>query len=108
MNSDRLQGGARHIKGRAQTVLGGLTGDPGRQVRGAFNQVVGGAQYAYGDARARAEDLLEDGGALAREARQRGEVYRRNAVRYAQTHQTSTLLGLAALAFAAGWLTRGR
>ncbi|TXN52363.1 CsbD family protein, partial [Methylobacterium sp. WL18] len=79
---------------------------------------------AYGRARDRAEDLAEDGRDLAhaayeradgliddgrhlaREARRRGEVYGRQAVRYADGNRTSTLLGLAALAFAAGWLTR--
>ncbi|MDP4006236.1 CsbD family protein [Methylobacterium sp. NEAU K] len=124
MNRDQLHGASRHLKGRAQTTLGGITGDPGRQVRGAVNQVAGGAQYAYGRARDRAEDLvedgrhlahaaheraddlIEDGRHLAREARRRGEAYGRRAVRYADGNRTRTLLGLAALAFAAGWLTR--
>ena len=60
MNRDQIRGASRHLKGRAQTALGGLTGDPARQVRGAVNQVAGGAQYAYGRARDRAEDLAED------------------------------------------------
>lgn len=124
MNRDQIRGASRHVKGRAQSTLGGITGDPARQVRGAVNQVAGGAQYAYGRARDRAEDLAEDGRDLAhaayeradgliddgrhlaREARRRGEVYGRQAVRYAGGNRTSTLLGLAALAFAAGWLTR--
>ncbi len=54
MNRDQIRGASRHVKGRAQTTLGGLTGDPGRQVRGAVNQVAGGAQYVYGRARDRA------------------------------------------------------
>lgn len=124
MNRDQIRGASRHVKGRAQSTLGGITGDPARQVRGAVNQVAGGAQYAYGRARDRAEDLAEDGRDLAhaayeradgliddgrhlaREARRRGEVYGRQAIRYADGNRTSTLLGLAALAFAAGWLTR--
>ncbi|MFE1600635.1 CsbD family protein [Methylobacterium sp. ID0610] len=106
MNRDHLQGGARHLKGRAQTVVGGLTGDPARQIRGAVNQVAGGAQYAYGQARDRAEDLYADGTMLAREARRQGGTYGRQALHYADTHRTSTLLGIAALAFAAGWLSR--
>ncbi|WP_018261243.1 CsbD family protein [Methylobacterium sp. WSM2598] len=107
MNSDGLHGGARHLKGRAQTVLGGLTGDPGRQVRGAVNQVLGGAQSAYGQARDRAEDWIDDGAALAGEARSRGAAYGRRALRHAENHRAATLVSLAALAFAAGWLTRG-
>ncbi|GJE19509.1 CsbD family protein [Methylobacterium marchantiae] len=124
MNGDQFRGASRHLKGRAQTTLGGLTGDPARQVRGAVNQVAGGAQYAYGRARNRAEDfiddgrdiahevrdragnLIEDGRDLARQARKRGTIYGRQAVRYADDNRTSALLGLAAVAFAVGWLSR--
>ena len=124
MNRDQIRGASRHLKGRAQTAIGGLTGDPARQVRGAVNQVAGGAQYAYGRARDRAEDLIDDGRHLAHEARERaddliadgrhyaGEARRRarthgrQAVWYADSHRTNTLLGLAVLAFAAGWLVR--
>ncbi|KIU29696.1 general stress protein CsbD [Methylobacterium radiotolerans] len=128
MNRDQIRGASRHLKGRAQTALGGLTGDPARQVRGAVNQVAGGAQYAYGRARDRAEDLAEDlaedGRHLAEAARRRadhlidegrdragplrrrGADYGRQAVRTADANRTNTLLGLAAVAFAAGWLAR--
>lgn len=119
MNRDQIRGASRHLKGRAQTALGGLTGDPARQVRGAVNQVAGGAQYAYGRARDRAEgladNLIEDGRHLGREgrdlaytARRRGTAYGHRAVRYADANRTNTLMGLAALAFAAGWLARRR
>ena len=124
MNRDQFQGASRHLKGRAETALGSLTGDPGRQVRGAVNQVAGGAQYAYGRARDRAEDLAEDGRHLAQAARSRAEhllddgrdlvddvrargtAYGRQAVRYADGNRASTLVGLAAIAFAVGWLSR--
>ncbi|MCJ2036074.1 CsbD family protein [Methylobacterium sp. J-068] len=124
MNRDQFRGASRHLKGRAQTALGGVTGDPARQVRGAVNQVAGGAQYAYGRARDRADDLaedgrhlahvvrdradglIEDGRDLARDARKRGETYGRQAVRYADDNRKSALLGLAAIAFAVGWLSR--
>ncbi len=131
MNRDQFNGASRHLKGRVQTAIGGLTGDPVRQVRGAANQVTGGAQYAYGRARDRAEDLVDDGRHLAHEARERaegfaqgareragdfadtaravhrrGEAYGQRALRYADGHRTNTLLGIAVLAFAAGWLVR--
>ena len=148
MNRDQIRGASRHLKGRAQTALGGLTGDPAQQVRGAANQVAGGAQYAYGRARDRAEDLIvdgrhlaeaareraetlagttrdyaedfadtarkqaghviEDGRHAAREVRRRGQTYGRQALAYADGHRTNTVLGIAALAFAAGWLFRRR
>jgi uncharacterized protein YjbJ (UPF0337 family) len=137
MNGDQFRGASRHLKGRAQTAVGGLTGDPARQVRGAVNQVAGGAQYAYGRARDRAEDLVDDGRdlahalrdraghwiedgraradhlldegrAFAQTTRQRGSTYGRQAVRYADDNRTSALLGLAAVAFAVGWFARPR
>ena len=71
MNRDEFRGAKRHLKGRAQTAIGGLTGDPRRQVRGAVDQVAGGAQYAYGRARDRADDWAEDSRYLAHEVRDR-------------------------------------
>ncbi|SFG80834.1 CsbD family protein [Methylobacterium gossipiicola] len=135
MNRDEIRGASRHLKGRVQTALGGLTGDPARQVRGAVNQVAGGAQYAYGRARDRAEDWAEDGRDLAHEvrdragslieegrnraerfaadgrdfarhARTRGTAYGGRAMRHADDNRAATLLGLAAIAFAVGWLSR--
>ncbi|GJD61096.1 CsbD family protein [Methylobacterium frigidaeris] len=135
MNRDQFNGAARHLKGRVQSALGSVTGDPVRQVRGAANQVAGGAQYAYGRARDRAEDVIDDGRHLAhtardraedlahaareradhviqdgrhlaREARRRGEAHGRRALAYADGHRTNTVLGIAALSFAAGWLIR--
>ncbi|KQO73145.1 CsbD family protein [Methylobacterium sp. Leaf89] len=142
MNGDQFRGASRHLKGRAQTAVGGITGDPARQVRGAVNQVAGGAQYAYGRARDRAEDLIDDGRDIAHEVRdragnliedgrhlvdetrdragnliddgrafahhaaKRGSTYGRQAARYADDNRASALLGLAAVAFAVGWLSR--
>ena len=128
MNRDQFRGATRHLKGRAQTAVGGLTGDPNQQIRGAVNQIAGGAQYAYGRARDRAEDfvddgrhvvqaaghaareradgLIRDGRRLARETGRRGEAYGRQALRYADSNRAGTLIGLAALAFSAGWLVR--
>jgi uncharacterized protein YjbJ (UPF0337 family) len=124
MNRDQIRGASRHLKGRAQTALGGLTGDPARQVRGAVNQVAGGAQYAYGRARDRIEDLAEDGRHLAHEARQRADhliddgrhyaeearrrvnTHGRRAIRYADANRTTTLLAVVGVAFVLGWLAR--
>ena len=59
-------------------------------------------------ARERADDLIADGRDFARHARKRGTAYGRQAVRYADDNRTSALLGLAAIAFAVGWLSRPR
>ena len=127
MNGDQFRGASRHLKGRAQTTLGGLTGDPARQVRGAVNQVAGGAQYAYGRARDRAEDWAEDGRDLAREVRDRaGNLvedgrHRVDAARdragnlitdgrdfAQQARKRGTRYGHQAVAFAVGWLSRSK
>jgi hypothetical protein len=55
---------------------------------------------------ARADHLLDEGRAFAQTTRQRGSTYGRQAVRYADDNRTSALLGLAAVAFAVGWLSR--
>ena len=124
MNRDQISGATRHLKGRAQTAYGGITGDPARQVRGAMNQVAGGAQYAYGRARDRAEDLYEDGCDLAHEAWERADgliddgrhlveeaglrarTHGRRAYRYADANRGTTLLALVGVAFVMGWLAR--
>ncbi|MEL6063446.1 MULTISPECIES: CsbD family protein [unclassified Methylobacterium] len=124
MNRDQIRGASRHLKGRAQTAFGGLGGDPVRQVRGAVNQVAGGAQYAYGRARDRAEDLAEEGHHLAHEARERADhlidegrhyadearrrvtTHGQRAIRYADANRTTTLLAFVGVAFALGWIAR--
>lgn len=47
MSDHQIRGASRHRKGRAQTALGGLTGDPARQVRGAVSRAAGAA-FALG------------------------------------------------------------
>jgi uncharacterized protein YjbJ (UPF0337 family) len=119
----RIEGGIRHIRGRAKTAVGAVTGHPMSQVDGAIDQVAGAAQYAYGQARDTARDLRRDGEhmideardrgrALADETRERGQRYRdeavhrgRAVVRRAEDNKTATLL-VAAAAFSFGWLAR--
>ncbi|KMO41780.1 hypothetical protein VQ03_12075 [Methylobacterium tarhaniae] len=122
MNRDQIEGGLRNLKGRGQTAFGAIAGRARPQAEGALNQVVGGAQYAYGRGRRAAEELSHDGAVLAGEIEKRGrhayarsrEVYGearhrgRAALRRAETHPTETLLAVAGLAFAAGWLLKGR
>ncbi len=122
MNRDQFEGGLRHLKGRGQTAFGAVAGRARPQAEGALNQVIGGAQYAYGRGRQVAEELSHDGRAVAGEIETRGrhayargrEVYGevrhrgRKALRRAEAHPTETLLAVAGLAFVAGWLLKGR
>lgn len=135
MNEHEVRGAVRHVKGRAESVVGSIAGDLGRQVEGAYDQVAGGVQHAYGRAAETAEQLIErgrdfagDAGTAAeryagvarhraarageagsdlfREARSVGTSYAREATRYADDNRMITLVGVAAAAFVIGWLVR--
>lgn len=131
MNRDHLEGGLRHLRGRAKTAAGAVRGRPGDQFEGAYDQAAGAAQYAYGEARdtvrdlrqggehlveegrARFRDASERGHALADEAMERGQHYRDRAVRHgrhlaarADENRGTTLAIVAAIAFGLGWLAR--
>ena len=80
MNRDQIEGGFRNLKGRGRTALGAVAGHARPQVEGAYEQVAGVAQAAYGRTRERAEDLYEDGRHFADEAAERGRALRDDTV----------------------------
>jgi uncharacterized protein YjbJ (UPF0337 family) len=131
MNRDQIEGGLRHLRGRGRTAFGAVTGRPRQQIDGAVDQVAGALQHGYGRARERADDLHRDGSqfvdtarnrsrALADDVqeradglRRRGRDYRAEAARRgraiaarADDNRGTTLLMVAAAAFATGWLVR--
>jgi len=131
MNRDHLEGGLRHLRGRAKTAAGAVRGNPGNQLDGAYDQAAGAAQYVYGEAREAVRDLrhggehlVEEGRSrfrdvsargrdLADEAVERGQHYRDRAVHHgrhlaarADANRGTTLALVAAVAFAVGWLAR--
>ncbi|MDP4023156.1 CsbD family protein [Methylobacterium sp. NEAU 140] len=135
MNSDHIEGGIRHLRGRVKTATGALRGRPRQQAEGAFDQAAGAAQYAYGRARDTVHDLRRDGEhlvaegrsrgrafideaearghALADEAVERGRHYRGRAehhgralARRADENRAATVALVAAVAFGLGWLMR--
>lgn len=131
MNRDQFEGGLRTLRGRGRTALGAITGRPRQQIDGAVDQVAGTLQHGYGRARETADDLHRDGtefvdGARTRgraiagdvrdraeDLRRRGRGYRDEAVRRgrdvaarADDNRGTTLLVVAAAAFATGWLMR--
>ncbi|TXM67555.1 CsbD family protein [Methylobacterium sp. WL120] len=125
MNRDRFEGGVRHLRGRAKTAVGAVSGDPERQFDGAIDQAAGAAQHAYGRARDTVqvwrrdgEHLIDEasarGRAIADEAASRGRHYRdraehhgRHAARRADENKGATLAIVAAAAFGLGWLLSG-
>ncbi|MBB2962226.1 CsbD family protein [Methylobacterium sp. R2-1] len=120
MNSDQIEGSLRNLKGRGRTAFGDVAGRARPRVEGAYEQVAGVAQAAYGRTRDQAEGIYEDGYRLADEAVSRGrhlhdeartrgrhfrdEAYRRGrelAVR-ADENRGTTLALVAATAFGLG------
>jgi uncharacterized protein YjbJ (UPF0337 family) len=131
MNRDQIEGGLRHLRGRGRTAIGAVTGRPRQQIDGAVDQVAGALQHGYGRARETADGLHRDGSQFidetrsrgraiagdvreqAEDLRRRGRDYRDEAVRRGRTiaaraddNQGTTLLMVAAAAFATGWLMR--
>jgi len=131
MNRDQFEGGLRNLRGRGRTALGAVAGRPRQQIDGAVDQVAGALQHGYGRARETADGLHRDGTQFLDEARsrgrtiagdvqeragdlrQRGRDYRDEAVRRgrdiaarADDNRNTTLLVVAAAAFATGWLMR--
>lgn len=51
MNTDRLEGTAENLAGKAQEGFGNMTGDGRHQAEGVARQVAGRAQEVYGEAR---------------------------------------------------------
>ncbi|PHK93974.1 hypothetical protein CR162_15785 [Pseudoroseomonas rhizosphaerae] len=51
MNSDRIEGTAENLTGKAQEGFGKLTGDEGHRAEGLARQAAGRVQEVYGEAR---------------------------------------------------------
>lgn len=126
MNRDQIEGGVRNLRGRGRTALGAVTGRARPQVEGAYEQIAGVAQSAYGRAQERADRLSRDGHDLADEITERSRLYRDEVVERARHYQgavgqrgralvaraednkATTLALVAAVAFGVGWLLSQR
>jgi uncharacterized protein YjbJ (UPF0337 family) len=62
MNTDKVEGMARNVVGKAQEGLGNLAGDSNNQAEGMARQVAGRAQETYGDVKDSAQDALRQVG----------------------------------------------
>ena len=100
------------VDGSGRVLSPGAVAIDGRdivgEVRDRAGNLIDDGRHLVGEARDRAGNLISDGRDLARHDRKRGTTYGRRAVRYADDNRTSTLLGLAAVAFAVGWLSRSK
>ncbi len=58
MNEDKLSGAGNEIGGRVKEAAGALSGNASMKAEGMYDQAVGGAQRALGDAK----DAAREGG----------------------------------------------
>ena len=59
MNKDQWTGAAQDVAGKLQQTAGMATGSAETRMRGVGREIVGKAQYAYGEAREAADDIVE-------------------------------------------------
>ena len=57
VDENEFEGVAKDFGGKVQDAVGGLTGDPGLQAKGKWNQAAGKAQKTFGEA---ADELREN------------------------------------------------
>lgn len=60
MNKDEFKGKVNQVKGAAKQKAGELTDDPELQVKGAAERAGGKAQEAFGTAKRKVSDAIED------------------------------------------------
>ena len=60
MDKDKVKGVIDDAAGRAKRQVGEWTGDPGKQVEGAAQQVKGKVEGAWGKAKVAVHDAVED------------------------------------------------
>ena len=61
MNKDNFEGGVRSAVGQGESFVGAATDDKASEVKGAYDQVAGGAQTAWGSAKDAAKEMAHSG-----------------------------------------------
>ena len=61
MNKDNFEGGVRSTVGQGERFVGAATDDKASEVRGAYDEVAGSAQSAWGSAKDAAKDMADSG-----------------------------------------------
>src|SRR3984885_3866002 len=61
MNKDNFEGGVRSAVGQGERFVGSATDDKASDVRGAYDQVAGSAQSAWGSAKEAAKETADSG-----------------------------------------------
>ncbi len=61
MNKDNFEGGVRSAVGQGEKFVGAATDDRSSEARGAYNEVAGRAQSAWGNAKDAAKEMADSG-----------------------------------------------
>jgi ElaB/YqjD/DUF883 family membrane-anchored ribosome-binding protein len=61
MNNDKFEGGVRSAVGQGERSVGAATDDKASEVKGAYDQVAGSAQTAWGSAKDAAKEMADSG-----------------------------------------------
>ena len=61
MNKDNFEGGVRSAVGQGERFVGAATDDKTSEVKGAYNEVAGSAQSAWGSAKEAAKEMTDTG-----------------------------------------------
>lgn len=61
MNKDNFEGGVRSAVGHGEKFVGAATDDKATEARGAYNDVAGKAQSAWGSAKDAAKEMTDSG-----------------------------------------------
>ena len=68
MDKDRIAGAAKDFAGKAESAVGGLTGDAKTQAEGRAREAAGTVQNLYGQAKDAASDVADAAVSYAKEA----------------------------------------
>jgi len=61
MSKDKFEGGVRSAVGQGERSVGAATDDKASEVKGAYDQVAGSAQTAWGSAKDAAKEMADSG-----------------------------------------------
>src|SRR4051794_678375 len=68
MDKDRIAGAAKDFAGKAESAVGGMTGDAKTQAEGRAREAAGAVQNLYGQAKDAARDAADTAASYAKDA----------------------------------------
>ena len=119
MAENQIEGAARNVGGKAESVVGKVTGDTKTKADGKIDQVAGQAQQTYGDAKDAVSSAASDAGStlggvaqkvgeqasqLGGQAYEQGTKAAQYVGDYVRNEPVAVMLGIAALGMLVGYM----